>query len=337
MLRSLLPCVLLTLSCAEVGTATPSPTTPASQAPDTAADTGRIEATAPAKPERPAKVAAQAHAVDSGGHAINVWSKSADSPRDVIVLVHGRTWSARPDFDLQVEGESRSSMDAFVAEGFAVYAVDLRGYGDTPRDDTGWLTPDQAAADLAAVLSWVATQHADLPTPSVLGWSMGSMVAHLTAQKHPELQSSVILYGYPRGPSRKKTRDPDEPSKPPRKPTTVKAAIEDFIVKGAISQAASDAFGRAAVEADPVRADWRNGEQWNAMKAAALHVPTLLIHGERDPYAPLRVQGAVFMSLGHADRQWVVLAGCDHAAHLERCGPRFVQAVVGFVRRPSVE
>jgi len=36
-----------------------------------------------------------------------------------VLLIHGRTWSGRPDFDLQVSGESRSFMDALVAQGYA--------------------------------------------------------------------------------------------------------------------------------------------------------------------------------------------------------------------------
>src|SRR5690606_13451297 len=131
-------------------------------------------------------------------HPITVWSKQAPDPWASIVLVHGRTWSARPDFDLQVPGEdsvpTRSLMDALVAEGLTVYAVDQRGYGATPRDDTQWLTPDRAAADLAAVLEWVRDQHPTLPAPAVLGWSLGSLTSQLTAQRHPALVSALILY-----------------------------------------------------------------------------------------------------------------------------------------------
>ena len=72
-----------------------------------------------------------------------------------MVLLHGRTWSARPNFDLQVPGEDLSLMDGLVEAGYAAFAVDLRGYGQTPRDETGWLNPDRAAKDLKAVLERV--------------------------------------------------------------------------------------------------------------------------------------------------------------------------------------
>ncbi|MBL8947018.1 MAG: hypothetical protein JNK45_27850, partial [Myxococcales bacterium] len=54
-----------------------------------------------------------------------------------------------------------------------------------------------------------------------------------------------------------------------------------------------------------------------------------------DPYAPIANQAKLFTRLGDDDRAWVVLAGGDHAAHLEDCGDAFVHAVLGFVERPG--
>ena len=87
------------------------------------------------------------HTVSAAGHPVAVWEKSAAGADEAILLVHGRTWSALPDFDLQVEGEELSLMDGLVEAGYAVYAVDLRGYGETLRDESGWLTPGRAADD----------------------------------------------------------------------------------------------------------------------------------------------------------------------------------------------
>jgi pimeloyl-ACP methyl ester carboxylesterase len=270
------------------------------------------------------------------GHPLTVWSKAATDPWAVVVLVHGRTWSALPDFDLQVadhgEQRSRSLMDALVAEGLTAYAVDQRGYGATPRDESGWLTPDRATADLAAVLAWVQARHPSLPPPVVLGWSLGSLTAQLTAQRHPERLSALVLYGYPRRPGHEYPPDLDPAAEPLRLPTTPEAAAEDFITPGSISQAGIDAFVRAALAADPVKMDWRSSDQWNALDPAAVHTPTLVIHGERDPYAPVIHQAELFSQLGHPDRTWVILPAGDHAAHLEDCGPRFVEAVVALAR-----
>jgi pimeloyl-ACP methyl ester carboxylesterase len=274
------------------------------------------------------------HTVEVDGHPIAVWEKSAPSPQGTIVLVHGRTWSGRPDFDLQVPGESRSLMDALVAAGYATYAVDLRGYGGTPRDETQWLTPDRAEADVAAVVEWVRTQRPEPPKVALVGWSLGSLVSQLVAQRHPEELSAVVLYGYPRDPDRTYPPDPEVEVAPPRKATTAKAAAEDFRIPGSISQAAIDAFVQQALAADPVRMDWRAADQWNALDPAQVRVPTLVIHGEQDPYAPVAAQSKLFARLGTPDRAWVIVAGGDHAAHLEDVGPRFVAAVTSFLQRP---
>src|ERR1041385_810971 len=114
--------------------------------------------------------------VQADGHPMTVWARRPPSPTRSIVLVHGRTWSSRPDFDLQVPGLQRSVMMDLAAHGIAAYAVDLRGYGETPRDATGWLTPRRSAADVASVLTWVAQQHPSLPKPALCGWSRGAAI-----------------------------------------------------------------------------------------------------------------------------------------------------------------
>jgi alpha-beta hydrolase superfamily lysophospholipase len=85
------------------------------------------------------------------GHKLTLYSRSAENPTAAILLIHGRTWSALPDFDLTTAQEDLSMMNALVKEGMAVYAIDLRGYGKTPRDKSGWNTPQRAAKDTSRI------------------------------------------------------------------------------------------------------------------------------------------------------------------------------------------
>ena len=78
------------------------------------------------------------HKVKINDHTFAVYEKNADNPTDIILFVHGRTISSLPNFNLQIESKNVSLMDAFVAKGFTVYTIDLRGFGNTPRDDTGY-------------------------------------------------------------------------------------------------------------------------------------------------------------------------------------------------------
>ena len=177
----------------------------------------------------------QRHTVMVDGHPISVHGKRPARPRAAVLLVHGRTWSGLPDFDLQVSGAQVSLMDALVAAEVAVYAVDLRGYGATPRDATGFATPKQSAVDVAAVLRFVQADAGVAGPPFLLGWSMGALVSALTV-------------------------------------------------------------------------------------------------GEHDPFVDSGCMADHFNQLHGVDRRWEILAGADHAAHLESASVHFVAAVVGFIR-----
>jgi pimeloyl-ACP methyl ester carboxylesterase len=278
---------------------------------------------AAAPPAAPARLVVTA----DDGFQLTLWRKAPERPRRSVLLIHGRTWSGRPDFDLQVPGEARSFMDALVAQGYAAYALDLRGYGATPRDATGFLTPERAAADVAAALQLIGDR------PVLFGWSLGSMVSQLTSQRHPELISALVLFGYPFAPGGKVPDQPD-PEAPARQPTTATAAAEDFIAPGVISRRAIAAYVQAALAADPVRTDWRHQTEWNALAPEDVHVPVLLLQAELDPLAKTEAQARLFTHLGTADRQWVVIPRGDHAALLEDTAPRLIAAIRAFVERP---
>lgn len=268
------------------------------------------------------------HTVMADGHPIAVWEKSVSNAKGHILLHHGRTWSSIPDFDLQVPEESLSLMDGFNAMGYSAWAMDARGYGGTPRDSSGWNTPDRAAQDMATVLDWLEERNG--VKTNVWGWSYGSMVAQLTAQRYPDAIRSLSLFGYP--------TDPDvliseqaNPSTPEERINTAEAAASDFIVPGTISQNAIEVYVEAALAADPIRADWNQLQQWNALDGAALTVPTLLLQGEFDPLANTDAHARFFVKIANPNKQWVVLAGGDHASLLETPRARLIKATIDFV------
>jgi pimeloyl-ACP methyl ester carboxylesterase len=275
------------------------------------------------------------HFVKVGDHPISVWSRAPANANYAILLVHGRTWSALPDFDLQVPHGNRSVMQSLAKHGYATYAIDLRGYGATARNADGWNKPDEAAGDVAEVLRWIAQRHPHLRKPVLLGWSMGSLVSHLTAQRYPELLSDLILYGYPRDPAAA-SNVPPTPTAPPREINTRERAMSDFISPEVTSQTLIDTYVAAALKADPIRADWKQLDDYQALDPARIKNPTLLIRGERDPLAPMPAQARVFTALGNPDKQWINLAGGDHAAMLEDTHDAFIAGVRGFVERPKL-
>lgn len=271
------------------------------------------------------------HTVMADGHPIALWEKRAPHAAHAVLLVHGRTWSALPDFDLQVEGEELSLMDGLVEAGYAAYAVDLRGYGETPRDASGWLTPNRAADDVAAVLEWIAGRDDWAGRPHLFGWSMGSTVSQLAVQRHGGLVASLTLFGYWRDVGG--VIPPDEAGiRPLEAANTAEAAASDFITPGSISERAIAAYVAAALAADPVRVDLRSMDQYNVLDGAKIHVPTLVIAGEFDPLAPAANQAALFLSIATGHKQYVSVPGGDHAAFLEKPRAYFIHELVAFFR-----
>jgi len=277
--------------------------------------------------------ALQRHSVRVSEHSLTLWSRELAKSKGAILLVHGRTWSSLPNFDLQVPGEARSVMSALNAAGFDAYALDMRGYGATPRDASGWLTPLQASEDVAAALAWIASRERQVP--ALLGYSKGSLVAQLAAQRRPERMSALIMFGYPRDPAAPPPLAP-VPAMPPREVNTRERAQSDFISPAVTSPAVVQAYVAAALAADPIRVDWRDEEQFDALDPAQVKVPTLLLHGERDPLTPLPAQARLFAQLGNPDRRWIILPGGDHAAMVEDSHAAFMAAVVSFLQRPGI-
>ncbi len=273
------------------------------------------------------------HDVVVDGHHLTVWQRKGAAPRATkVLLIHGRTWSSLPNFDLRVPGEERSFMDALGTAGLDVYAIDLRGYGATPRDPSGFLTPDRAVADVAAVVTWMQQQEARKGGTYLLGLSRGAMIAAMVAQKHPEKLAGIVLLGFGFDPDARAA--PSEPGiRPGRVRNTSDAAASDFITRDAYTGATLSAFVRAALQHDPVLADWRDEQQFNAFVPAKVQVPVLLVHGDRDPQTPMAIGTKLFNRFGTPDKWWVILPGADHAAHLEKSVPLLVRTIVTFTRR----
>lgn len=285
------------------------------------------------------------------GHPLSIYgiqSKIVDLEcnRKPILLLHGRTWSSVPVYHLlggknaSEKQHSRSLMESMYDNGLQPYAMDFRGFGGTPSDETDQVIPSRCVADVEYALKWIIERH-NLDgnhLPALLGWSQGALVAQLFAQTRAQLVSKLILYGsiydplvrYPRVPLFANGEDGEQHV---RIKNTFNAAIEDFTVEGSIPPDAAVEFAEAALKSDPYKAHWKYLCQFNNLDPARVHVPTLVVAGDKDPYAPLRVQADLFTNLGRgADRTWSIIADADHAVHLLDSGKdRFLSIVKSFI------
>ena len=113
------------------------------------------------------------------------------SPSGNILLVHGSSYSSH-EFD--IDYQDYSLVRRLAREGYAVWRIDIAGYGQSDPVADGFL-PDTgyAAEDInAAVEEIVRVSGQD--KIDVLGWSWGTMTAGLFAVRHPEHLGKLILY-----------------------------------------------------------------------------------------------------------------------------------------------
>ena len=271
------------------------------------------------------------NSVLSDNHPMAVWEKKASNPKGIILFVHGRTWSGVPDFDLQVDGEDLSLMDGMVEQGYTTYAIDLRGYGGTPRDNTEWATPAIAAMDILNILNWISIENNNTKV-HLFGWSMGSTLSLLATQINKKDIASLTLFGYWQDLDFKIPENANN-IKPQKSLNTAKNAASDFIIPGSISQNAINTYVQMALENDPIRVDWKNESEYNKINPSLITTPVLILQGEFDPIGPTEKQVKLFTRLKTADKSWIVISGGDHAAFMEKPRKQFIHSFKSFIDR----
>src|ERR1700754_2984114 len=135
--------------------------------------------------------------VDAEGVTIHYYVWRSGTPKAVVHLVHGL-------------GEYATRYEQFaqdlVAAGYAVYAGDLRGHGQTgvqqyggDLSKLGKLGPGGVRATIAGIvqLSGIAREeHPHLPLV-LLGHSLGSIFAQIVLNDHAEPYDAAVLSGTP--------------------------------------------------------------------------------------------------------------------------------------------
>jgi len=334
-------------------------------------------------------------------------------PRTPVLLLHGRTWSSTTVYhltggvgvdvnveDVDVDGNknndnnsnNRSLLRALRdTHRIQPYAMDFRGFGGTPKDESGFVEPLRCVADVVSVLNWIHEKHhrhggkinddgddgdddstssSRRPRPALLGWSHGALIAQITAQRHEEALSKLMLYGstynpnmrYPipspcettnkihnRSNNKNKTSSSSSSSHNTKQKEGLLyaelhydfplhemaarneygGAMEDFTNTGT---AISKLFAEAAMISDPIKVQWWNLHQLNECHPSLVKVPTMVIAGDEDPYAPMQIQAELFTHLGRGvDRIWSIIANADHAVHLSEERHRFVESIDHFL------
>ena len=107
------------------------------------------------------------------------YAEQGDPSAPAVLLLHGYSDSWR----------AHGPLLGRLARAHRAIAVSLRGHGDSPRPETGYGIVD-FAGDLPALMD-----RCGLPSATVVGHSMGSMVAARLALDHPDRVEGLVLIG----------------------------------------------------------------------------------------------------------------------------------------------
>jgi pimeloyl-ACP methyl ester carboxylesterase len=278
------------------------------------------------------------------------------APRDdrVVLFVHGAGTPAEVAFDVPYAGYSWM---AYLAEaGFDVFSMDMTGYGRSTRpngmNDVCNLSAEQQAAlgrtpcdashraqlttiatdwdDLDAVVDYVRELR-DVPSVSLVGWSLGGPRAGGYASRNPTKVAKLVLLA----PAYSRDASQQPPAQSPAAGVAFNAQSHaDFTANwerqiGCPNQfepEAAAAVWRAMLESDPVGATWGQGVRrapsttvWGFGKAAVegMRTPTLMVAAIHDKQVlPERVH-EYFADLGAESKVLLDLGCASHNAMWE--------------------
>lgn len=246
---------------------------------------------------------------------------AGDHPEKQILLVHGLTYSSH-EFDVDVQDYS---LARFLARhGYAVWSLDVAGYGESGDVRDGFL-PDSsyAAQDIAAAAKKILAVSGEKKI-DVLGWSWGTVTSSLFAASHPDLVNKLILYA----PILTGLGE-SEVAKPYNHNTWLHAA-GDFQTTpaGDIDYAIADPLVVATFQSNCWRYDKDsspNGGRRDLLVSELkrlipinkLKMPTLIICGDKDPYLNLQRIKEAAAELPKGSKLEIV-AGAAHAMMMER-------------------
>jgi len=278
------------------------------------------------------------HYTLSSGLQIYLWEKyhrdfdkTFKQSKKIVLLAHGRTWSGRPDFDLQIR--DYSLMDFLARNGYDVWSIDIHGYGRSEKTNKDWSDTESAAKDIGAAVDYI-TKLRGVDTISLFGWSWGTQTTGLYTMNHPEKVDKLILFamgwkgragGRSRPVPKEQYRINDEA-----------AARSDF-TPGQYEPDVVEKYVKEALAADPRSPNGSTVDsitKWPILKPELIKVPTLIIRPEKDFLTTEPEAIEFFAKLGTANKSYAALPDGGHAILLEKNYKKFQDVVLGFLNQP---
>ena len=234
------------------------------------------------------------------------YAEQGDPAASALLLLHGYSDSWR----------AYGPLLGRLARVHRTIAVSLRGHADSPRPETGYGIGD-FASDLLALMD-----RCGLPNATVVGHSMGSMVAARLALDHPDRVEALVLIGAlatlkGNAAAEGELRDAVEDLTDPVPADFVRAFQESTLARPV-----APAFLETVIAESlkmPARV-WRAAlrsmlEQDLSPELHRIGVPALILWGDHDGLCDRASQTALARAI--PDARLSVLAGAGHAPHWE--------------------
>lgn len=260
-----------------------------------------------------------------------------NDPAGQILLIHGSTYSSH-EFD--IDYQDYSLVRRLAREGYAVWRLDIAGYGQSGPVSDGFL-PDTAyaAADtLAAVDRIVEISGQD--KIDLLGWSWGTMIAGRAASEHPEHLRKLVLYAPIMSGLGVETQNKAFSH------NTWESAAEDFQRNpdGAFDDDLTDPIiidmfcsSCWRYDGDSSPMGWSKDtfveENTELIPLQQISVPTLIIYGNRDPYMNTDRLRTALSLLPEGSEQRMIQGGSHIMMYEKNCYHDFQDSIAAFLKR----
>lgn len=261
----------------------------------------------------------------SGGEQVYLKEKWPDVTErgPVVLMVHGyNALGHLGNYDVPVK--DFSGMEFLAARGYDVFALDMRGFGQSSRPES--ITMEDNIADVHAAVTFILEERG-VERLSLLGGSYGGPIAFTYASRHPDLLERLILlataYQYfpPAGQAMK---------------SAIKATAEEHKL-AYVSMPVSREADATVVETEQAFLDWRFEAAQShdlsvpvrplqdippspddASKAVrAVTTPTLLVLGDKDVFADVEDNIKLLSDLGATEKSLIIVGNAGHALMYE--------------------
>lgn len=250
------------------------------------------------------------------------YAEQGSAGKPVLILIHGYSDS----------WYSYSRVLPALAERYHVYALSQRGHGDTTRPPGGYAMAD-FAADVVAFMDAL-----DLPQATLVGHSMGSVIAQQVALSAPERVTRLVLLGAGASFHNEGVLElqqavdgladpvPTDFVEQFQASTCVEPVPEAFLAQVVAESLKLPARVWQVVLAELLTVD-------HSAQLARIQAPTLIIWGEQDGVVGRNAQDT--LHVGIAGSTLIVYAETGHAPHWER-PEQVVSDVIAFMDSTSL-